>query len=168
VRQVPAEAVSAFAGVSLQNVKLVDAAFFVVPLLSRQIKTPLLPVGQNGNRNTAVEGILEQLAVTAFGLTYALHLKKNARPAAAVAESEVHALALQDVLGRHYLSVKDRPAEFLENRQNDTLRNGRLVPEAARPQVTSNPLDPFLAHCPFSNTFYWRSHEAALAFLTHD
>jgi hypothetical protein len=102
-----------------------------VPLFSRQVEAPLLTVGQNGHRHTTVERILKELTIATFGLPDPLHLEKNLRSIAPVAEGEVNASPFERVFRRDTTRIENRPPEFVQHWQHNALRNRSLVREAA-------------------------------------
>src|SRR5262245_12370886 len=129
--KIPCQSVVAFRGVALKEIKLVDTPLLVVPLFTRQVEAPLLTVGQNGHRNATVERVLKELTIAPVSLPDPLHLEKNLRSIAPVAEGEVNASPFERVFRRDTARIENWPPEFVQHWQHNTLRHCCLVREAA-------------------------------------
>jgi len=68
-----------------------------------------------------VEGVLEELPIGPVGVASLLYFDEDDRLAWRIAESVIHATALDRVLGGHDAGIKNRPSERVEERKDYTL-----------------------------------------------
>jgi hypothetical protein len=129
--KIPCQSIIALRCVALKEINLVDTSLLVVPLFTRQVEAPFLTIGQNGHRHTTVESVLKELTIPTFGLPDPLHFEKNLRSIAPVAEGEVNASTFERVFRRNTARIENRPPEFVQHWQHNTLRNRSLICEAA-------------------------------------